>query len=117
MTQKTDPIATGATARPNRVSDGMLPSDQRTPARWFDTSAFSTVTCVCFGNPGRNILWAPGFVNIDLSLVRDFPVRTHALPVPRRGIQLFNHPNLGLPGSSLGARTPLATRSTVTSFY
>lgn len=75
ITQNVDPTATGTTARPNRIGDGALPAEQRSVNRWFDTSAFQTVTCACFGNSGRNILRAPGFSNIDVSVMREFPIR------------------------------------------
>ena len=38
VTMNTDPTATGATARPDRLRDGSLPADQRSINRWFDLS-------------------------------------------------------------------------------
>ena len=103
VTQSVDPTASGAAARPNRIADGTLPGEKRSIGKWFDTSAFSTVTCVCFGNSGRNILRAPGFMNLDLSLMREFPIRERMrFQFRAEGFNLFNHPNLGLPATSLG---------------
>src|SRR5260370_12353414 len=57
-------------ARPNRIADGNLPSDQRSILNWFDKTAFTTPPAYQFGNAGRNILFAPGAVNTDLSVFK-----------------------------------------------
>jgi hypothetical protein len=57
---------TGA-ARPNRIADGNLPSDQRSVANWFDKTAFVAPTPYNFGNAGRDILIGPGASNLDSS--------------------------------------------------
>jgi len=104
VTQRTDPSGTATTARPNRLRDGELPSDQRGPNRWFDQTAFATVTCVCFGNSGRHILRAPGFRNLDFGVTRDFVFHERfRLQVRGEAFNLFNHPNFGLPNASIGA--------------
>ena len=104
MTSSTDPSGTGTTARPDRLRDGTLPSDQRGPQHWFDQTAFTTVTCVCFGNSGREILRAPGFRNLDFGVTRDFIFRERLrLQVRGEAFNLFNHPNFGLPAAAIGA--------------
>lgn len=67
-----DNTNTGTTARPNRIKDGSLPSDDRGPNDWFDLSAFSTPAQYVYGNSGRNILRGPGFHNLDVGLERLF---------------------------------------------
>ena len=75
-----------------------LPSGQRRPSHWFDTSAFVAPTCVCFGNSGRNILRGPHFTNIDLGVMRDFIFRERfRLQFRAEAFNLFNHPNFGIP--------------------
>ncbi len=104
VTSNTDPTATGTTARPDRLRDGALPDDQRSVSRWFDTAAFAVPNCVCFGNSGRNILRGPGLMNIDVGLSRTFAIRERMrLQFRSEAFNLLNHPNLGLPGTSIGA--------------
>ena len=106
VTLSVDPTASGATAHPNRLSDGSLPVEQRSASRWFDTTAFVAPTCPCFGNSGRSILSGPAFANIDISLVRDFYFSERIrLQLRSEAFNLFNHPNLGLPASAIGAAT------------
>ncbi|MBI4909195.1 MAG: TonB-dependent receptor [Acidobacteria bacterium] len=104
VTSNTDPTGTAITARPDRLRDGTLPSDQRSPTHWFDNTAFATPTCTCFGNSGRQILRAPGFQNVDIGVSRDF-VFHERYRVHFRGeaFNLFNHPNFGLPNASIGS--------------
>ena len=102
-TLSTDPSGTGATARPNRIADGNLPTDQRTRTHWFDTTAFVAATCVCFGNSGRDILRGPGFMDLDLAVIRDFRfAERFRVQFRAESFNLMNHPNLGLPNSSIG---------------
>ena len=104
VTLSTDPTGTNTTARPNRLRDGSLPADQRDPSHWFDTTAFAAPTCLCFGNSGRNILRAPGLLNLDLGISRDFlfheRIRLH---FRGEAFNLANHPNFGLPAVAIGA--------------
>ena len=98
-----DPTATNTTARPNRIRDGSLLSDQRSPARWFDITAFVPTGCACFGNSGRNILRGPGFMNFDLGVARDFLFHERfRVQVRGEAFNLFNHPNFGLPTMAIG---------------
>lgn len=98
-----DPSNTGATVRPNRIADGSLPKDQRSPSYWFDASAFTAPANLTFGNSGRNILRGPGQVNFDLGLSRRF-VLTERLGLSLRGeaFNLFNTPQFGLPNATIG---------------
>src|SRR5262249_47044459 len=93
VTSNTDPTASGATAHPDRLRDGALPGDQRRVSRWFDTTAFVTPLCVCFGNSGRSILRSPGFVNLDFSVAPQFPDNgTHATTVQGGKLQPVQPP-------------------------
>jgi hypothetical protein len=79
-TQTIKPVEDGCprcTHRPDRIADGRLSSDERNLDRFFDTSAFRIVPQGTgrYGNAGRNILTAPGLVNIDFSLFKNFPFK------------------------------------------
>ncbi len=101
-----DPSNTGTTARPNRIGVGSLPSDERSPQQWFDTSAFATPTSFVFGNSGRNILRGPGFRNLDLGLSRLIRLTERAnLEFRAEAFNLFNTPQFGLPNATLGVAT------------
>jgi len=102
-TLSTDPTNTGTTARPNRLADGNLPSDQRSRTHWFDTAAFAAPPCACFGNSGRNIIRAPGFMDLDLGIIRDFNFSERfRLQFRAESFNLMNHPNFGLPNMVIG---------------
>jgi len=98
-----DNANSGTSNRPNRVCSGRLPSP--TIRRWYDTSCFVTPPQYQFGNSGRNILYGPGSNNIDLALHRSF-----VLPLERRttldfraeAFNLANHPQFGVPGTTVG---------------
>jgi hypothetical protein len=103
VTASTDPTATGATARPNRLRDGALAADQRNVNHWFDLTAFAPATCVCFGNSGRNILRAPGLTSLDFAISREFTLRERVhLKIRAESFNLMNHVNLGLPNMVIG---------------
>jgi len=64
----------GGQDRPNVVpgQDPNLPSDERSPARWFNTGAFALNNVGTWGNAGRNTFFGPGITNVDMSIIRNF---------------------------------------------
>ena len=103
VTLATDPSGTNTTARPNRIRDGALPADQRDPTHWFDLTAFVAPACACFGNSGRNILRAPGFMDLDLSVSRNFILRERLrIEFRAESFNVMNRPNFGLPTMAIG---------------
>ncbi|MDX1979795.1 MAG: carboxypeptidase regulatory-like domain-containing protein [Bryobacteraceae bacterium] len=107
VTLNFDPTNSGVTGRPDRISDGTLPAGQRDPSRWFDLNAFRAPAALTYGNAGRNILRAPGRVNLDLGVARLFTL-SERVRLQFRGefFNLFNTPQFGLPGMAIG--TPAA---------
>lgn len=101
-------------SRPNRRSDGSLPSDQRTVDRWFDTTAFVPTSATpgaagftpnqIFGNSGVGILRGPGYVNLDFNLAKSFAL-SEKVSAQLRGefFNALNHANFGVPGITTGA--------------
>ena len=68
-------IGAGPAQRPDQARDPNLPASERTPARWFDTSAFTLPAPFTFGSAPRNSVAGPGYANMDLAVAR-----TWALP-------------------------------------
>lgn len=95
-----DPSNTGdqGLVRPNRIGDGNLPSGQRNPNLWFDTSAFPLPADYTFGNAGRNVLVGPGANVLDGSIRKEFDV-TEAQKFEFRAefFNMINHPNFAQP--------------------
>ncbi|MFB3827544.1 MAG: TonB-dependent receptor domain-containing protein [Bryobacteraceae bacterium] len=66
--------------------------------RWFDTGAFAVPRPYTFGSAGRNVVKAPGFASVDLSLRRRFPVAERsAILLEAQGFNLLNRTNFALP--------------------
>jgi hypothetical protein len=106
---KGDPInigggSGGILVRPNYVwsnganVDPNLPSDQRSTAEWFNTSAF-VQPIYSFGGVGRNTMIGAGLANLDTTLARDFRL-AEKMNLQLRGefFNLANHSNYGLIG-------------------
>lgn len=91
------------TQRPNVSGDPALPADQRTVARWFDTSVFSTAPQFTVGNASRNPVRGPGYRNLDLALIRRVPFAgAQALELRIEAFNLTNTPPLGAPNGTFG---------------
>jgi hypothetical protein len=58
------------------------------------------------GNAQFDNVVGPGFVNLDTSLAKYFPIR-EGMNLQFRGefFNLLNHPNWGLPGTTFGTAT------------
>ena len=84
-----------------------------TVERWFDTSVFTAVPR--FGNLGRNVVIGPGFNNTDLAIIKNTKVgETVRVQFRAEFFDLFNHANLGAPGTVVG--TPAFGQITSTRF-
>jgi len=91
-------IGSGPAQRPDLLRDPDLDS-RRTPERWFDTDAFVLPAPFSFGNSGRNIVEAPGFASLDVSVRRDWPILEAAdLQFRLDVFNVFNRANLDVPG-------------------
>jgi len=66
-----------------------------------NSAAFALPAQFTFGNAGRNILYGPGLVDADFSLIKDFPIKERARFQFRAEVfNIFNHPNLGNPNTT-----------------
>jgi hypothetical protein len=71
-------------------------------ASWFTKSSFKTNKIGTFGNFGRNVMVGPRFNNVNLGASKQIPI-SEAIKLQLRGefFNLFNHTNLGNPGSAV----------------
>ncbi len=97
-----------------------------TPAKWFNTAAFSDVVpanTYAYGDSSRNSLEADGTTNLDFGLYRHFKATDHAQLEFRAEIfNVLNHPDFSAPntnvesGSSFGSINSTSSTSRETQF-
>lgn len=91
----------GTPNRPQVVPgvDVRLPASQRSISEWFNRDAYTDPKPLTFGNAGRNTLPGPPNQIFDVSIHRRFPIgERQVLQLRAEGFNVFNHPNLGIPG-------------------
>jgi len=82
--------------RPNVVGDPRL--DDRSPSRWFNTSALVVPPRFTFGNAGRNILRGPAYLSVDAAVARRFQLTERAqMTWEAQVFNLTNRTNFDLP--------------------
>ncbi len=87
--------------RPFLVPGQSLYAPNRSPAQWVNPAAFLR-QATGFGDAGRNILKAPGFQDVDLSLAKNTQIKERvSLQFRAEAFNLFNHPNFGQPANSV----------------
>ena len=92
----------GHSSRANCLGDAQPSSFDKTLAKWFDTTQFADTVANTHGSCGINTVRGPGAKNLNMSLVRNFP-----LPNGRRiefrasAFNLLDWENYGFPGSSV----------------
>jgi hypothetical protein len=78
-------------------------------AQYFNTSAVQQADPGTYGTLGRNVLVGPGYVNTDVSMSRNVPLRflgeSGRLTFRAEAFNVFNHPNLANPGNKLASAT------------
>jgi hypothetical protein len=100
------PISGFPASRPNLVGDPN--AGPHTVDAWISRDAFQRLNPLTqlgqFGNAGRNIARGPGYSNVDVSFVRDFPLSGDARLQFRAEIfNVFNQVNFGLPVADLNS--------------
>jgi hypothetical protein len=110
VTTGRDTMLSFATARANVSGDPNLdPNRPRDDliARYFDPTVFSIPVNGTVGNTPRNYLIGPGSKNVDLSIFRNFAVRSGVnLQFRVEAFNAFNFVNLGNPRSNIGNPDP-----------
>jgi hypothetical protein len=90
--------------RPNILRDASLPADQRSVARWFDTSAFAAPAPFTFGNSPRSGLRGAPILSTDATLEKRFSLtERYKLDVRAEAYNLLNHTMFNVPGFTFGA--------------
>jgi outer membrane receptor protein involved in Fe transport len=92
----------GWDARPNVLHDPNLPASERSPDRWFDTTAFVANRApdgtLLAGDAGRNIIRGPAYVNLDMGLIKFIPVKNDVrLQLRVEAFNLTNTPHFAMP--------------------
>lgn len=100
-------VGAGPAQRPNQVRNPNLPGGERTPDRWFDTTAFALPAQFTFGDAPRNSVIGPGFSNIDLAVSKTWSL-TEATRLEFRWetFNLLNRTNFDLPNRTFSASGP-----------
>ena len=112
QTTNNNAFAGFGTQRPNMIGDPELPSDERSPGRWFNTGAFVAAAPFTIGTSTRNPVRGPGYKNLDFALMRRVPFATNkAVEIRAEVFNATNTPPLLAPNTTVGA----AAFGTVTS--
>lgn len=105
-----DPANSGQVDRPDLVGDPNAVPGGRSVGEFFNTAAFQANKPFTYGNLGRNALIGPAFANVDSSLTKQatlFKVAEQPFDLQFRWefFNIFNHPDFGFPGNTLGTPT------------
>ena len=96
-------VGAGPAQRPDQHRDPNLPDGQRTPERWFDTSAFSLPAPFTFGTAPRNSVVGPGYASLDAGLAKTWSLGgTRQLEFRWEVFNVFNRANFDLPNRIFG---------------
>ncbi|MEN6602374.1 MAG: TonB-dependent receptor [Bryobacteraceae bacterium] len=89
----------------------LYPSEQ-TLGQWFNSAAFYTPDAYTWGNAARNMLFTPGEIMIDASVLKDFTLyERFKLQFRGEAFNLPNHPNWGGPASNISTLATVGTIS------
>jgi hypothetical protein len=95
-------IGAGPAQRPDQLRGPGLPGGDRTPERWFDTSAFAMPAAFTFGSAPRNGVVGPGYANLDLALAKTWTMGGTQLEFRWETLNVFNRANFDLPNRIFG---------------
>jgi hypothetical protein len=88
--------------RADLVRDPKLPQSERSRDRWFDPSAYAVPAPFTYGNSARNMLFGPGAMEFDVSLLKNTAIRERwSLQLRAEFFNLANHANLGNPSTNI----------------
>ncbi len=91
-------VGTNRTQRPDVSGNPNISAGSRSPERWFDGSVYSLPTGGRYGNAGRGTIEGPGLQNLDLSLLRKFPIMEGlGMEFRFEAFNILNHTNFRIP--------------------
>jgi hypothetical protein len=109
ITNSSNVVGFGAGSRPdNAGQSGRLPSSERTPSKWFNTSDFSLPPAFTFGTEGptSSDLRGQGVNSWNVSLGKRTPIRENIdLVFQAEFDDFFNHPLWASPGTTVNTTT------------
>ena len=110
-------LPTGSQDRPNVVGNPLVagpvaanptcvaPTEVGIPSMWFNPCAFMLAPGH-FGNLGRNNLNAPGYVDVDFSVLKSIPWKeTRRVELRAEAYNLANHPEFDIPAHTFPGAT------------
>jgi len=90
--------------RPNLIARPALSPGDRTPARFFNTSAFATAPQFTIGSASRNPVRGPAYRDLDLALVKHTTLfRETGMEFRAELFNVTNTPAFGQPNGSFGS--------------
>jgi hypothetical protein len=83
----------GDGARVVMLANPILPKSERTFTRYFNTNAFGRPAVGTFGNAPKDVIRGPGTNNWDISLLKNFPLKSETRRLQLRGefYNVWNH--------------------------
>lgn len=100
--------------RADVIRNPTLSSGERSEYRWFDTAAFVVPKDFTYGNSSRNLLFAPGDIVFDVSLLKDIRfAEKFNLQFRLESFNLPNHANLSGPGTNISVPSSLGRITSV----
>jgi hypothetical protein len=104
-----------ALQRPNLAENPALSPGKRTPARYFNTAAFSTVPQFVIGNASRNPVRGPAYRDLDVALVKHTKLPREAdMEFRTEFFNVTNTPAFAQPNGSFGSPAFGSITSTTT---
>jgi hypothetical protein len=104
-----------ALQRPNIVGNPSLSASQRTPARYFNTAAFTTAPQFVIGTASRNPARGPAYRDLDLALVKHTKlIEGTEMEFRAEMFDVTNTPEFAQPNGSFGAAAFGSITSTTT---
>ncbi len=101
--------------RADVVSSDFYGSNQSI-SNWFNTSAFAVPATYQYGNSGRNNLFGPGQVLVDMSVLRDIAIRERVkLQFRAEAFNMPNHPVFSNPAANISNAATVGKITTTSS--
>ncbi len=88
--------------RADALRDPRLSRSERSIYRWFDPTAFAVPAPFTWGNGSRNMLFGPGDIIFDISVLKDFTIMERArMQFRAEFFNMPNHANFGNPATNI----------------